>query len=133
MSEISTRPYLVRAIHEWCTDNGFTPYIVVRVDQYTRVPKQFVHEGRILFNISHEATSTLKMANDEITFKARFGGISQDIQIPVNNVLMIYASENGEGMAFEAIEKLTEKTNSPPDFDPEPTKKSKRPTLTRVK
>jgi len=101
MSETSTKPYLLRALYEWCTDNGFTPYIVVVVDAYTRVPVEFVKNGEIVLNISFEATGNLKMDNDLITFKARFGGISREIEIPVENVSAIYARENGQGMAFE--------------------------------
>jgi len=101
MSETSTKPYLLRALYEWCTDNGFTPYIVVSVDAYTRVPMEFVKNGEIVLNISFEATGNLKMDNDLITFKARFGGVSRSIEIPVDNVSAIYARENGQGMAFE--------------------------------
>ena len=101
MSETSTKPYLLRALYEWCTDNGFTPYIVVVVDAYTRVPMEFVKNGEIVLNISFEATGNLKMDNDLIMFKARFGGVSREIEIPVENVSAIYARENGQGMAFE--------------------------------
>ena len=101
MSEISTKPYLLRALYEWCTDNGFTPYIVVSVDASTRVPMEFVKNGEIVLNISFEATGNLKMDNEMITFKARFGGIAREIEIPVDNVSAIYARENGQGMAFE--------------------------------
>lgn len=101
MSETSTKPYLLRALYEWCTDNGFTPYIVVAVDAYTRVPMEFVKNGEIVLNISFEATGNLKMDNDLIMFKARFGGVSREIEIPVENVSAIYARENGQGMAFE--------------------------------
>ena len=102
MPEISTKPYLLRAIYEWCTDSGFTPYIAVRVDGRTRVPMEFVRNGEIVLNISFGATSGLKMDNDLIHFNARFGGVSREISVPVENVLAIYANENGQGMAFEA-------------------------------
>lgn len=102
MQEVSTKPYLLRAIYEWCTDNGYTPHIAVVVDSRTRVPMQFVKNGEIVLNISFEATSGLKMENDSIHFSARFGGVSRDIMIPVENVIAIYARENGQGMAFEA-------------------------------
>lgn len=101
MEEISTKPYLLRAIYEWCTDNGYTPHIAVAVDAETRVPMQFVQNGQIVLNISFDATSGLKMDNDAIRFSARFGGVSKDIVIPVTNVMAIYAQENGQGMAFE--------------------------------
>jgi stringent starvation protein B len=101
MSETSTKPYLLRAIYEWCTDNGYTPYIAAMVDRQTCVPKEFVKNGEIVLNIGFTATSGLKMDNDLIHFSARFGGISRDIVVPVNNVVAIYARENGQGMAFE--------------------------------
>jgi stringent starvation protein B len=101
MSETSTKPYLLRALYEWCTDNGYTPYIVVAVDARTRVPAEFVKNGEIVLNISFEATGNLKMDNDFIHFKARFGGVAREIELPVENVSAIYARENGQGMAFE--------------------------------
>ena len=101
MTETSTKPYLLRALYEWCTDNGYTPYIVVSVDARTRVPMEFVKNGEIVLNISFEATGNLKMDNDFIHFKARFGGVAREIEVPVENVSAIYARENGQGMAFE--------------------------------
>jgi stringent starvation protein B len=101
MSEISTKPYLLRAIYEWCTDNGYTPYIAVWVDEQTRVPREHVKDGEIVLNVSPTATGGLTMANDYIQFNARFSGVSRDIVVPVNNVLAIYARENGQGMAFD--------------------------------
>ncbi len=100
MQEISTKPYLLRALYEWCTDNGFTPHIAVRVDAVTRVPCQFVRNDEIVLNISFEATSQLQMGNDWIEFSARFSGKSHKIEVQVANVLAIYARENGQGMAF---------------------------------
>lgn len=101
MSEISTKPYLLRAIYEWCTDNGYTPYLAAAVDARTRVPREFVKNGEIVLNVSFTATSGLKIGNDLIEFHARFGGVARDISIPVENVVAIYARENGQGMAFE--------------------------------
>jgi stringent starvation protein B len=101
MSEISTKPYLLRAIYEWCTDSGFTPYLAVKVDGSTTVPMEYVRKGEIILNISFGATSALKMDNDAVHFRARFNGVSREIYIPVHNVLAIYANENGQGMAFE--------------------------------
>ena len=98
----STKPYMIRAIHEWCTDNGFTPYIAVNADQSVRVPREFVRDGQIVLNIGYEATGNLQIANDAISFQARFGGVARDIYFPVGNVTAIYARENGAGMAFEA-------------------------------
>ena len=96
----STRPYLIRALYEWCTDNGFTPYVAVRVDDSVQVPREFVHDGEIVLNISFDATSSLQLGNDFIEFKARFGGKPRDILVPVGRVNAIYARENGQGMAF---------------------------------
>ena len=100
MQETSTKPYLLRALYEWCTDNGYTPHIAVRVDQATRVPRQFVQNGEIVLNISFEATSQLQMGNEWIEFSARFAGKAHKIEVQVANVLAIYARENGQGMAF---------------------------------
>jgi stringent starvation protein B len=101
MSESTTKPYLLRAIYEWCTDNGYTPYLAAMVDANTRVPREFVKNGEIVLNISFSATSGLKMENDCVHFSARFGGVSREISVPVDNVVAIYARENGQGMAFE--------------------------------
>jgi stringent starvation protein B len=96
----STKPYLLRAIYEWCTDNGFTPYVAVFVNAQVTVPREYVKNNEIVLNVSFEATQALKMDNEAITFKARFAGMARDIYIPVDNVVAIYARENGQGMAF---------------------------------
>ncbi len=96
----STRPYLIRALHEWCTDNGFAPYVAVQVDASVQVPREFVNNNEIVLNVSFDATSGLKLGNEFIEFKARFGGVPRDICVPVDRVLAIYARENGQGMAF---------------------------------
>lgn len=96
----STRPYLIRALYEWCTDNGFTPYVAVRVNDSVQVPREYVKNGEIVLNISFDATSSLKLGNDFIEFKARFAGVARDILVPVARVIAIYARENGQGMAF---------------------------------
>ena len=98
----STRPYLIRALYEWCTDNGFTPYIAVQVDEGVQVPREYVKNGEIVLNISFDATSSLKLGNDFIEFKARFAGTAREIIVPVGRVIAIYARENGQGMAFPA-------------------------------
>ncbi|WP_312513576.1 ClpXP protease specificity-enhancing factor [Massilia sp.] len=163
MAEISTKPYLLRAIYEWCSDSGYTPYIAVKVDGATTVPMEYVRKGEIILNISFGATSRLKMDNEAIQFHARFNGVSREIYIPVQNVLAIYANENGQGMAFEvnttasetpapeaesapAAPSLSavpskgvdspvvnEAASTPSDGDDEPPKKGGRPTLTRIK
>jgi stringent starvation protein B len=96
----STRPYLIRALHDWCTDNGFTPYIAVFVDASVHVPTEYVKNNEIVLNIGFEATTALKLGNELIEFKARFGGTSREIVVPVDHVIAIYARENGQGMAF---------------------------------
>jgi stringent starvation protein B len=99
----STRPYLIRAIYEWCTDNGLTPFIAVLVDETVRVPNEYVKDGEIVLNISFDATSSLNMGNEYIEFKGRFGGVARDIFVPVDRVVAIYARENGQGMAFPML------------------------------
>ena len=96
----STRPYLIRALHDWCTDNGFTPYLAVHVDRSVQVPMEYVKNNEIVLNVGFEATSGLKLGNDFIEFRARFGGMARDILVPVDHVVAIYARENGQGMAF---------------------------------
>jgi len=97
----STKPYLLRAIHQWCSDNGFTPYLAVTVDAGVRVPREHVRDGQIVLNVDYEATANLVFGNDLITFQARFSGVAREVSIPVANVIAIYARENGAGMAFE--------------------------------
>lgn len=98
----STRPYLLRALHDWCTDNGFTPYVAVHVDASVQVPAEYVKNNEIVLNVGFEATSGLRLGNEYIEFKARFGGVARDIVVPVDHVVAIYARENGQGMAFPA-------------------------------
>ena len=100
----STRPYLIRALHEWCIDNGLTPYITVQVDETTQVPKEHVKDKEIVLNVSFDATSGLKLGNDYIEFKGRFSGIARDIIVPVNRVIAIFARENSQGMAFPSTD-----------------------------
>jgi len=154
----STRPYLLRALHEWCTDNGYTPYIAVQVDEMVQVPQEYVKNGEIVLNVSYDATSSMSLGNDVIEFKARFAGTPREIIVPVDRVLAIYARENGQGMAFPMHSKngsetglttvvpapesraplaavTTSNTASEPsdgDANP-PTPPNGRPTLKRVK
>ena len=156
----STRPYLLRALHEWCTDNGFTPYVAVLVDESVQVPMEYVKNGEIVLNVSYDATGGMTLGNEFIEFKARFGGVPREIIVPVSRVLAIYARENGQGMAFpmpvagkadvpasgkplvapssvvrpslSAVESTHEANNSDDD-PPHPTPRNGRPTLTRVK
>ncbi|WP_434513473.1 ClpXP protease specificity-enhancing factor [Dechloromonas sp. ARDL1] len=97
----STKPYLLRAIWEWCCDNGFTPHIAVEVDGRTRVPREFVRDGQIVLNLGPTATNKLQIGNEYIEFQARFGGVARELSIPVDRVSAVYARENGAGMAFE--------------------------------
>jgi stringent starvation protein B len=96
----STRPYLLRALHDWCTDNGFTPYLAVHVGAGVQVPMEYVKNNEIVLNIGFEATSGLLLGNEFVEFKARFGGMAREIKVPVDHVVAIYARENGQGMAF---------------------------------
>lgn len=97
----STKPYVVRAIWEWCADNGYTPYLAVQVDENTRVPAEFVKNGEIILNISSDATHKLTIGNDLIQFAARFGGVSRECSVPMTAVRGVFARENGEGIFFQ--------------------------------
>ena len=135
MSEIndtestSTRPYLIRAIHEWCCDNGYTPHITVSVDRSVQVPLEYVKDGEIVLNVGLTATTGLQLGNDFISFKARFSGVARDIMVPVDQVIAIFARENGQGMAFPQISKAEP---TPEPESPKPTPGS-RPMLRRIK
>ena len=97
----STRPYLLRALFEWCNDNGLTPHIAVRAGRGVQVPREFVRDGEIVLNISTEATGGLHLGNEEIRFQARFSGRVRDISVPITRIVAIFARENGQGMVFE--------------------------------
>lgn len=140
---ISTKPYMLRAMHEWCVDNNLTPHLVVAVNSQTRVPMGYVKDGEIILNINYSATKDLHMDNDSVVFSARFGGVSQNIYVPMNAVRGIFARENGQGMFFE-LEDAVEpgghdvgEQQALPDGDQaeESSKKqnNKKPTLTIVK
>ena len=151
----STRPYLLRALHEWCTDSGFTPYLAVLVDETVQVPLEYVKNGEIVLNVGYDATAGMTLGNEYIEFKARFGGVPRDIIIPVNRVMAIYARENGQGMSFpmgvvsaEAVPVQKKSTPARPvlsavetshtdagsdDEPPTPTTPTSRPALTRIK
>lgn len=137
----STRPYLIRALYEWCTDNGFTPYLAVSVNEGVQVPLEFVQNGEIVLNVGLDATSSLKLGNDFIGFKARFSGTSREIMVPVAQVIAIYARENGQGMSFPVLPPQESSTKSTPvlvaslDMEPAPPAEpsSKSAKLSRVK
>lgn len=98
----STRSYLIRAIHEWCTDCGFAPHLSVKVDAQTRVPMEYVKDGEIVLNLSAHATHRLTIGNDSVQFSARFSGVSRECSIPMGAITGIFARENGEGLFFPA-------------------------------
>jgi stringent starvation protein B len=114
MAEKSTKPYLIRAIHEWCSDSNFTPYLSVRVDANTRVPMEYVKNGEIVLNVSYDATHRLTIANDVVQFSARFNGVSRECSVPIEAVLGIFARENGQGLFFE-VEKAAQPAAPQPE------------------
>jgi stringent starvation protein B len=137
MSEsTSTKPYLLRALYEWCVDNGFTPYLSVHVDADTRVPMEYVRDGEIVLNIGPLASNRLQIGPDRVEFAARFGGVAREISIPIEAVTQIYARENGEGMSFpvhvgKSDDPVRQSDPEPPL--PAPPNPGGRPTLRRVK
>lgn len=143
MPESSTKPYLIRALHEWCTDNGYTPHIVVTVDANTVVPRAHIHDGQITLNIGTLATNRLVLGNEYIEFQARFSGVTEHIYVPVAAVSAIYARETGAGMGFEVQESQAypgTETETPAEIssdadkpDPSDDDDPKRPRLTIVK
>ena len=140
MSDPSTKPYLMRAIYEWCVDGGYTPYLSVTVDPATRVPMEYVKDGQIVLNIGPVAVERFKMGNELIEFSARFNGAGREISIPIGAVSAIYARENGQGLSFEvaapdaaAPPQSTETGDSNEPPSPEPPRPSGKPSLRRVK
>ncbi len=107
MSVASTKPYLIRAIYEWCCDNGLTPYLAVKVDERTRVPVAYVKDGEIVLNIGPEAVRNLHMGNDDITCGGRFGGVPHEILVPIGAVVGIFAKETGQGLVFQGQESMS--------------------------
>jgi stringent starvation protein B len=139
VSELSTKPYLIRAIYEWCTDSGLTPHLVVAVGKNTRVPMEFAKNGQIVLNVSQGATRNLLIGNDLIRFSARFSGTSRDIEVPVDAVLSIYARENAQGLSFAVEEEVgmeempSDSAASSPSPDDEPPAPRSKPQLKIVK
>ena len=102
MSELtSTKPYMIRAIHEWCVDNQLTPHLLVEVSAQTKVPMAYVKDGEIVLNLNYSATKDLQFTNEAVTFSARFSGVSNNLYVPIAAVKGIFARENGQGMFFE--------------------------------
>lgn len=120
MSELSTKPYLIRAIYEWCVDSGLTPYLAVVVDGHARVPLEYVKDGEIVLNIGPAATPNLVMDNAAIRFSARFAGTSRDIFVPVEAVIGIYARESGQGLFFGREDGLTQESGEAAESSSEP-------------
>ena len=114
----STKPYLVRAIYEWCSDNGFTPYLAVAVNEQTRVPMAHVRNGEIVLNVSALATHRLQMTNTEVSFTARFSGVAEDIWVPIDQIVAIYAKETGHGMAFDVPKPMGEPEGAAEEVSP---------------
>ncbi len=148
MTEIPTKPYLLRALFEWCVDNGYTPHLAVRVDSRTQVPNEYVKDGEITLNISPNAVHKLQLGNELIEFSARFGGVARQISVPISNVYALYARETGHGMTFDVegpkpvlqavaeAEPAPSKPALPAPNTPEPPKKPSgggKPTLRRIK
>lgn len=127
LSMTTSRPYLIRAIHEWILDNDMTPHLLVDIEgEGVNIPAQQGQNGKIVLNISPSAVEGLNLGNDAVAFRARFGGIATDVYVPLESVLAIYAKENGRGMVFNEDE------NEPEPSDPAG-KTGKRPSLKIVK
>lgn len=123
MSELSTKPYLIRAIYDWCGDSGLTPYLAVRVDEKTRVPTAYVRDGEIVLNLSMDAVRNLHLGNDAITCGGRFGGVPHEIVVPMAAVIGIFAKETGQGLVFQGQESAPTSSggvggDTPPDGSP---------------
>ena len=134
MSELSTKPYLIRAIYEWCTDSGLTPYVVIAAGAHTRLPMEFVKDGQVVLNIGASATHNLLIGNDMIRFSARFNGVAREIEAPIEAVVSIYAHENAQGLSFapEPPGAAAGVDQTPPDNPPPPAPRG-RPQLKIVK
>lgn len=112
MSVTSTKSYLIRAIHEWCVDNDFTPYIAAKIDHQIDLPSEYLKSGEITLNISQSAVSDLVISNDWVQFKARFNGVSKNLQIPIDSIIAIFAKEVNQGMTFDLNKGLTEEEDN---------------------
>jgi len=145
--EIATaKPYLVRAMYEWCGEQGLTPYVSVFVDEQVQVPLEFVRDGEITLNVSLDATSGLLIDSETLAFKARFGGVPRQIIVPITHIMAIYGHENGQGMAFpivdptllqQTVDQVTalpmQKPSELAAASPTMGKPKVKPTLTRIK
>jgi len=120
LDELSTKPYLIRAIYEWCADAGYTPYLAVQVDEYTQVPAAYVKDGQIVLNIGVEAVKNLQMGNQDIRCGGRFGGVAHQLVIPIAAVIGIFAKETGQGLVFQAGPSTPSASPEPPESPPSP-------------
>jgi len=123
VSDVSTKPYLIRAIYEWCVDSGLTPHLAVQVDEYTQVPMNYVNDGSIVLNISMDAVRNLQLGNEEITCGGRFGGVPHQLIIPIGAVVGIFAKETGQGLVFQGQDVpsgLSEASSDEPPPSPQP-------------
>lgn len=102
MISSSTKPYLIRSIYDWCCDSGFTPYISVKVSDNLDVPKQYVRNNEIIFNISVDAVHQLIITNETVSFTARFDGVVKKLEIPVDAVTGIFSKEVNQGISFSS-------------------------------
>lgn len=143
-TEIPTKPYLLRALYEWCVDNGYTPHLAVKVDSRSQVPQEYVRNGEITLNIGPTAVHKMQIGNDLVEFSARFGGVARQISVPVSNVYALYGRETGHGMTFDVdspkptVQVLAESETAPAaeqqDQPPDPPRPpAGRPALRRVK
>lgn len=132
IDEPSTKPYLIRAIYEWCADAGYTPYLAVQVDEYTQVPAGYVKDGQIVLNVGGDAVKNLQLGNEDISCNGRFGGVAHQLMIPVAAVIGIFAKETGQGLVFQAGESAPAPSSEPPE-DPSPPTPTGRPQLKVVK
>jgi len=132
-TEFSTKPYLIRAIYEWCTDSGYTPYMAVQVDDYTQVPAAYVKEGRIVLNIGVDAVKNLHLGNEDITCGGRFGGVAHQVIVPISAVIGIFAKENGQGLVFQGQETAPQMNVSQGGADEPSPPPPGKPKLTIVK
>jgi len=130
-NEIPAKPYLLRALYEWCADNGYTPYLTVRADEHCRIPQAHVKDGHITLNIGMMATHNLDLGNDFIEFTARFNGVAQQVSVPVTAVVALYARETQQGMGFEAEPFVASAQPAPAAADPAPAEPA-RPRLQLV-
>jgi len=143
VAEVSTKPYILRALYEWCVDSGYTPHLAVKVDAQSQVPQEYVRGGEITLNIAPTAVHKLQMGNEQIEFSARFAGVARQVSVPVASVYALYARETGHGMTFDAepdaraAQGKTEPATAPAAALPSPTEpdrpKGGKPQLRRVK